>query len=507
MAADAERNRFHVKRVRADQVTMLWTAQSYRADVLAALEAIRGFADWAPLSELCRNKIGPGPHPEYTEYGHPCLKTQNVSDGLIVDPTPSGWADQTSLPRFRKYRVHHGDVLVNVTGAGSIGRAAVYLGYEEPLTNQHIACLAPRDDVDGAYLAAFLNTSVGQRAIEQGITGATGQLNLLTEHLQCIPVIRPTRQAQRYIGAKVRQAEALREWARAAEKAARELYIAEVTKRGPTDLPYHQTFRTRLHERLDPEFYQPRYARVLDAPWLASAADPLGKLVVAGSYGCLPDSGTYGTGSERLLRATDLDDCAWNPGSGVRVPTGEVAAKALVGEGDVLLEVKGAMTRCVVAHGHAVGAYVNGTVYRFKASIDPWYLAVHLTGPVKELYCSRESVNNIILYLNLDSIRSLPVLRLGEDVERRIGASFRQSTLATGVSRSLVTAARLLVEALIERRVTEAELIAAGKNADADRALMTRLREDGVDGDGEPLFPDLDVVSEVLDAVSPGGAV
>ena len=63
---------------------------------------------------------------------------------------------------------------------------------------------------------------------------------------------------------------------------------------------------------------------------------------------------------------------------------------------------------------------------------------------------------------------------------------------------TLSTAARILVEALIERTVTEAELIAAHTDPTADRALLARLKTDGLDGDGDPLFPDLDRLFELL---------
>jgi type I restriction enzyme S subunit len=428
--------------------------------------------------------------------GVPFFKAESL-DSPLVDEGGLSFVTENTHRKLPKSVVGPGDIVVSTSG--TVGRVAVVpASMTRANSNQDTIKFNPhRSDIDNYFLAAQLCCRFGQVLLNREAGGAVQQ-HVYLYNFKRIPLAIPNTDAQRYIGSKVRQAEALREWARSTERAARELYAAEVGKRGPTDLPYRQTFRTPLQERLDPEFYQPRYTGVLDAPWLVGASEPLGKLVVSGSYGCLPDSGTYGTGSERLLRATDLDGCGWSSDSGVRVPTDQIAAKALVGEGDVLLEVKGAMTRCVVAYGHAVGCYVNGTVYRFKASVDPWYLAVHLTGPIKQLYCARESVNNIILYLNLEAILSLPVIRLAPDVEGRIGGAFKRSVEAAGAARKLLTAARLLVEALIERKVTEAELIEAGKDPDADRALLSRLAEDGVDGAGAPLFVDLDGLAELI---------
>lgn len=468
-------------------------------DAAAKLGGLRSFSALRdPDAGICYGIV----QPVFVEDGVPSVELSEMKAGTLDLPTR--FVTERQHREYLRSEVRAGDILISVKGTLGVV-AVVPSGFGRGNVNRDIARLRVRASAaDQYYLVAYLSAPTGNAdlcRIARGISPRSLNITDLVDH----QVLLPQADAQRYIGSKVRQAEALRECARSAERAARDIYSTELNTRGSTDLPYRKTFRASLQERLDPEFYQPRYSGVLDAPWLVERAQPLGDLIVSGSYGCLPESGTYGTGAERLLRATDLDDCAWNSNAGVRVPTDQVAAKALVGEDHVLLEVKGAMTRCVVAHGHAVGCYVNGTVYRFKAAMDPWYLAVHLTGPIKQLYCARESVNNIILYLNLEAIRNLPVIRLGPDAESRIGANFKRSVLAAGAGRTLVTAARLLVEALIERKVTEAELIAAGKDADADRALLARLTEDGLDGVGAPLFSDLDSLAELLAEAQRGG--
>jgi type I restriction enzyme S subunit len=80
----------------------------------------------------------------------------------------------------------------------------------------------------------------------------------------------------------------------------------------------------------------------------------------------------------------------------------------------------------------------------------------------------------------------------------------RQAELCIRLSASLINSAKLLVEALIERKITEDELIYAqtrleqGDDA-ADRAILSRLFEGGWDAtETRPLFPDLDAYYETL---------
>ena len=76
--------------------------------------------------------------------------------------------------------------------------------------------------------------------------------------------------------------------------------------------------------------------------------------------------------------------------------------------------------------------------------------------------------------------------------------------LRKAVALRLTNAAKFLVEALIEGQLTEAELIAAEQalqagNDQPDRQILNRLKTDGVDGQGQALFSDLDQLYSLLE--------
>jgi hypothetical protein len=58
-------------------------------------------------------------------------------------------------------------------------------------------------------------------------------------------------------------------------------------------------------------------------------------------------------------------------------------------------------------------------------------------------------------------------------------------------------------ETLIERRVTEAELITASKDHAVDCALLSRLAGYGLDRTGRPLVSDLDALDTLLTEATP----
>jgi type I restriction enzyme M protein len=70
-----------------------------------------------------------------------------------------------------------GDVLLNATGAGTLGRASALLSDSSKIFDVCIIRIRPLS-IDPVYLAAFLNTKVGQLQIERHTRGSSGQLHL-----------------------------------------------------------------------------------------------------------------------------------------------------------------------------------------------------------------------------------------------------------------------------------------------------------------------------------------
>lgn len=500
MSVDKLRETHHINRVAPSDLGLLMSAQSYRPEITQATRKIKSFP-WAPLQSLVKNTISPGPHPVYGGT-YPCLKTKNVNE-LLADLEPADFADVKEISNLEKVQVERGDLLINLTGAGSIGRVSIYYGNDLPITNQHIARMGIKEAYDEGYVAAFLRTWWGERVLEQGVAGSTGQINMVNEHVRSVPVVLFNAITQKYIGDKVRQAEQLRTWGRRCYQKSLDLFKDAVASCGYLPRPSKNFVWTKLDNRLDPAYYDSKYS-FLDEEWFLNNSRPLNEFIADGAYGVLPDSNSYGSGNQRFIRATDIRQSNIDPTAFTWVPSDQVAAKAKIKSGDILLEIKGAIEACELAGSHLNGAYVNGSIYRFTPkNIKPGYLAFYLRSFIKQLYCDRVSVNNIIAYLDLGSISALPVLRLDTELEEGIEQAFLSHFESTRYAFALTKAAKLLVEALIEGQLTEAELITTEKALQAgndrlDRHILSRLKTDGIDGQGPALFSDLDELYRLL---------
>lgn len=91
-----------------------------------------------------------------------------------------------------KARVGKGDVLLNSTGVGTLGRASFYLEDAPAIADNHVAIIRPDETIClPLYLSLFLNSPAGIAQSEMFQTGSSGQLEIYPHHIQEILVYLP----------------------------------------------------------------------------------------------------------------------------------------------------------------------------------------------------------------------------------------------------------------------------------------------------------------------------
>lgn len=113
-----------------------------------------------------------GRQPRYDDHGLPVINSKHVRIHRVVLNS-----NRTAKEKGSPVVIKNGDVLVNGTGVGTIGRAAPYLHSRRALPDNHVTVLRT-DAVDPVYLSVFLNSALGQWQIERHIKGSSGQIEL-----------------------------------------------------------------------------------------------------------------------------------------------------------------------------------------------------------------------------------------------------------------------------------------------------------------------------------------
>ena len=164
---------------------------------------------WCTLSELCIF-LSRGKSPKYSEerlfpvFAQKCnLKDGGISLGQarFLDPsTICKWGDD--------YKLKSGDVLVNSTGTGTVGRTRLFdeccLGeYPFVVPDSHVSVVRTATEIDSFYIWAILSSNWGQQYIEDNLAGSTNQKELYIGVLEDMFIPLPPKNEQKKIAKEI----------------------------------------------------------------------------------------------------------------------------------------------------------------------------------------------------------------------------------------------------------------------------------------------------------------
>lgn len=505
MSVDKLRGSKHINRIAPSDIGLLMSAQSYRPEITQAIRKIKSL-NWSSLQELVVNTISPGPHPKYGG-SYPCLKTKNVDD-LLATHEPADYADSSVFKDLNKVTVKEGDLLINLTGAGSIGRVSVYYGKDKPITNQHIARMSVKSGTDEGYLVCFLRSWWGERALEQGVAGSTGQINMVNEHVRSIPVYLPDVSAQKYIGDKVRQAEKLRAWAKRLRASVDDkLNNLNLPINEPPQLLNRVSVQT-MEDRLDPRPYRSHYLHLVNE--IEKLPHDSISSVVGLASGCPVSSKDFleNAGIPLVrIRNIGFDDFI-GLDTGVSKDVYQDASKYQAKEKMVVVGMDG-IFRSQFFVADELPMLVNQRVAMLVPRKIRGELLTHwLNRPEGQMQLNQWAVKTTVEHTSLSDIGRVLIPRLDENLENKLADDLLNARLAYRYAKFLTQTAKTLVEALIEGQLTEQQLIQAQQALDdgdnsLDQAILSKLSSEGYAIEGAtPLLSDIDELYRLLESAA-----
>lgn len=148
-----------------------------------------------PLSELTE-LISRGIAPKYDEDGKSLVINQRCIRNNQIDISI---ARRNSKNISENKQIRFGDVLINSTGVGTLGRVAqVYENYLDCTVDSHVSIVRPNDDIDVNFFGICL---IGLEEVFQSLgTGSTGQTELSRKSIGDIKVVVPPKDVQQKFG-------------------------------------------------------------------------------------------------------------------------------------------------------------------------------------------------------------------------------------------------------------------------------------------------------------------
>ncbi|WP_341937212.1 restriction endonuclease subunit S [Marinimicrobium sp. C2-29] len=139
-----------------------------------------------------------GISPKYVEEGGVRVINQKCIRDHVINMTPARRHD-TSKKKVDGRLISIGDVLVNSTGVGTLGRIAQVYSLDEPtVVDSHVTVVRPNTEVFKPYFFGRLMLSI-ERSVEALGMGSTGQTELSRADLGAHPVVTPPLEIQNWV--------------------------------------------------------------------------------------------------------------------------------------------------------------------------------------------------------------------------------------------------------------------------------------------------------------------
>lgn len=165
---------------------------------------------WCKLTDIC-TFLSRGKSPKYSETDttYPVFAQKcNLKEGGI-SLEKAQFLEPTTLNRWPDiYHLQTGDVLVNSTGTGTVGRTRLFndscLGaYPFVVPDSHVSVIRTHCDIVSEYIFALMSSSWIQTYLEDNLAGSTNQKELYISVLQNVDVPLPPITEQRRIASKI----------------------------------------------------------------------------------------------------------------------------------------------------------------------------------------------------------------------------------------------------------------------------------------------------------------
>ena len=484
--------------------------------------------------------------PDWQDSEYKLIRLQDCKD-WVVDAANAASISLEQFQENRRCKLGPEDIVVAI--GGYVGNAAVFLGDAQAVIGQHSAVLPARKNgpADSRFLLTYLNSYYGESLFQRFVSG-TVQPGVNLEDLRGLPAPLPHNVAQRYIGNRVRQAERLRAQASSLTVSARVLIesliegqisesqlieaqqaldagdgtldrtiLARIKPDGidrigePRLVAIVRIPARLLDHRLDARYNSPEAVairkRIRDLSIPTARVDSLVKLT-CGPFGSTLTADEHDPNGDMLLvQPTNISGDYFEYTKSWRIRSADAEDKGLKSydPGTLLFARVGVYPHVgVLPHG-VPRATISSSMIAGESlgKLDPHYaFSFFRSSAGYKLLLAAQKITAQPT-IGTDEIGATALVLPHQYAQRYIGDKVRQAEQRRFLANSLAVSAKLLVESLIDNQLTESQLIAAQQALEAgddtlDRAILARLKTDGIDGSDEPLFPDLDQLYDLL---------
>ena len=165
---------------------------------------------WCRLGSIC-DYLHRGKSPVYSDKKILPVMAQKCNQWDKIYTEKCLFADPKTIEKYTTEQyLQVGDVIINSTGGGTVGRTGfvdeyVFSEYDKFVADSHVTVVRSNKNINSKYVYYFLITPLIQRGIEERCSGSTNQIELGTETIKNYLFPLPPLAEQKRIVAKLEQ--------------------------------------------------------------------------------------------------------------------------------------------------------------------------------------------------------------------------------------------------------------------------------------------------------------
>ena len=311
----------------------------------------------------------------YPVFAQKCnLKEGGISlaQARFLDPSTIGKWDDI-------YKLRTGDVLINSTGTGTVGRTRLFdescLGdYPFVVPDSHVSVVRTDNNIESAYVYAYFSSDLVQEYLGSNLAGSTNQKELYINVLESLAIPIPPYKEQTHIVSEINK---WNKYINTIEQRKQDLQITikqakskildlaihgKLVPQDPTDEPACELLK-RINPKAEITCDNPQYGKLPNG-WCFCKLKDICSLINGYAF----SSDNYMNEGIPLVRISNITN-----DNGIDLKTcvyiqHNVDEQFVVHKGDLLIAMSGATTGKMGVYSYEGDAYLNQRVGNLKAS-------------------------------------------------------------------------------------------------------------------------------------------
>lgn len=440
-----------LEEVRKTSADFSINAEMFTPDIVELRKKLRSNG-YKPLAEFAKY-IKRGSQPEYSTDGTiKALRSVNIRENGFSNDRQE-FVTEDFYNKNPRMHIFKGDVLLNSTGVGTLGRCCFVFNNEKFVIDGHITRISKLEELSPEFLYVYLNSKYGQLQINKLYKGSSGQIEIYPEQIQLI-YIKPLKM-QKLISNLVQLSYQYREKCIQYYKEANSYLKKELTLNSE-HLSHKLWFVKNYSDvkdanRFDAEYFQPKYDELIKSiKNYFNGYDKLKHMVKIKDINFVPKSKEEYKYIElaNIAKSGEINDCTVDFGK--NLPT---RARRIVSTCDVVVSsIEGSLDSVALITSDNNNALCSTGFYVINSnSINSETLFCLMKSEFIQMQLKRGCSGTILTAINKDEFENIILPKINNNVQIQIKENIQEMYKLRCQSKQLLEIAKRGVEIAIEQ--------------------------------------------------------